>query len=471
MAYSIHSGSPSKHFRCLCRTNSLQVAEQRLDNSRVELTLTVSAESTRRSYESFIKRCEEKTTVPGFRRGQSVPLPLLMRQLGGQEAFTGQLLLKIIEKSTEKALSKWQGVALADSDRLETDVKTLLKNFNPDNELRFRISFDVLSEVKWRSPYTEIKIDVEDIGDELTDRANVDRYIRTFLKRSGTQRIVQNRGLDFGDVAILDFEFVRPDNREPLPSLKQEKFQFDTDLPDALGIIEKLKGIRPGDVVEAEVVFPENWEPSTFKGLETIAIVNCHELFEWDLPELTDEIVKSLNQPSLQSVDDFRDSLLQAETGRRAERLKDKIQQTLMQELVKIIDMEVSETALMETAKVRYQKMLLEYQAQGKIGPDALKQLTTEAMLHNFMISHKTEIESDQKAAAAMEAIFKDLELSVSPEELEAEVKGAEQEFKEMGEQYDLERLQELAKDVLSQLKVVEWFIKNEKVNIIPYSA
>eukprot|EP00210_Caulerpa_lentillifera_P008355 g7968.t1 len=287
----------------------------------------------------------------------------------------------------------------------------------------------------------------------------------------GIQRIVQNRGLDFGDVEILDFEFVRPENRELLPILKQEKFQFDTDLPDALGIIEKLKGIRPGDIVETEVVFPENWVPSTFKGLETIAIVSCHELFEWDLPELADDIVKSLNQPSLQSVADFRNSLLQAETGRHAKRLKDKIQHTLMQELMKIIDMEVSETALMETAKIRYQKMLLEYQAQGKIGPDALKQLTTEAMLHNFMISHKTEIENDQKAAAAMEAIFKDLKLSVSPEELETEVKGAEQEFEEMGEQYSLERLPELAKDVLSQLKVVEWFIKNGKVNIIPYSA
>eukprot|EP00210_Caulerpa_lentillifera_P004378 g4176.t1 len=164
---------------------------------------------------------------------------------------------------------------------------------------------------------------------------------------------------------LLDEGCLR-NNKEPLSSLKQEKFQFDTDLPDALGIIEKLKGIRPEHVVETEVVLPGNWKPPTLKGLETIAIVKCHELFEWDVPELTDEIVKSLNQPSLQSVADFRDSLLHAEIGRRVERLKDKIQHTLMHELVKIVDMKVSQTALMETAKVRYQKMLLVYQARGK---------------------------------------------------------------------------------------------------------
>lgn len=123
----------------------------------------------------------------------------------------------------------------------------------------------MLSDVKWTSSFKDVNIDVEDIGDDGTDRENVEQYIRTFLKNKGTQRIVQGRGLERGDVAILDFEFLRPDNREPLPSLKQDKFQFDTDLPDALGIIEKVKGIKQGDQMETEVVFPEDWEPSSFR--------------------------------------------------------------------------------------------------------------------------------------------------------------------------------------------------------------
>jgi len=68
----------------------------------MELTLTVSPESTRRNYESFIKRRQESTQIPGFRKGQPVPLPLLIRQHGGEEAFHGELISQIIEKSTEK---------------------------------------------------------------------------------------------------------------------------------------------------------------------------------------------------------------------------------------------------------------------------------------------------------------------------------------------------------------------------------
>lgn len=55
-----------------------------------------------------------------------------------------------------------------------------------------------------------------------------------------------------------------------------------------------------------------------------------------------------------------------AEAGRRAEKLKEAIQDALVEQLVKIVDMEVSETALLETAKVKYQTMLLDLQSKVK---------------------------------------------------------------------------------------------------------
>ena len=101
-------------------------------------------------------------------------------------------------------------------------------------------------------------------------------------------------------------------------------------------------------------------------GVEALAIVTCHELFEWDLPELTDDFVQSLNRPSLQTAEDLNSSMLMAEASRRAEKLEEAIQDALVEELVKIVDMEVSETALLETAKVKYQTMLLDLQSKVK---------------------------------------------------------------------------------------------------------
>lgn len=89
---------------------------------------------------------------------------------------------------------------------------------------------------------------MEAIGDEETDKRNVESYIRTLLKKKGIQRIVADRGLEVGDVAIMDFHFLRPDNRESLPHLTQEKFRFDTDLPDLLG---KNKNSHPKQSFQA----------------------------------------------------------------------------------------------------------------------------------------------------------------------------------------------------------------------------
>ena len=136
----------------------VQVTHRELPNSRIELTLTISPEATQKNYNAFVRKVESETHLPGFRRGQKVPLPLLMRSRGGEEAFKGEALQQLVETAAEKALRDWQGRAIEDSDRLETSPTELAESFSPDEALQFRISFDVMSEVKWASPYRDLKV-------------------------------------------------------------------------------------------------------------------------------------------------------------------------------------------------------------------------------------------------------------------------------------------------------------------------
>lgn len=103
------------------------------------------------------------------------------------------------------------------------------------------------------------------------------------------------------------------------------------------------------------------------RGVEVLGIVRCHELLEWDVPEWTDDVVRSLDRPSLLTVEDLKASLMMAEGSRRAERTKAMIQDAVLMELVKIVEMDVPEAALMETAKVKYQATLLEWQSKVRV--------------------------------------------------------------------------------------------------------
>ena len=41
----------------------------------------------------------------------------------------------------------------------------------------------------------------------------------------------------------------------------------------------------------------------------------------------------------------------------------------------------------------------------------------------------------------------------------------------DMGESYDKDRLEEMAREVLQNAKVVQWFVRNGNIKILPYQT
>ena len=69
-------------------------------------------------------------------------------------------------------------------------------------------------------------------GDDNTDQANVQREIRQVLKRKGDLRVVQGRGFQVGDTAVVDFDAARADTGEVFSGAKRVKTQLDSDSAD-----------------------------------------------------------------------------------------------------------------------------------------------------------------------------------------------------------------------------------------------
>ena len=135
-----------------------QVAHKKVSDSRVELTLTVSPERTQEIHDDVLKQLQKESQLPGFRKGQKVPQALLVQSCGGEKAFKGEVIQALIERSAGKALEEWQGIAIDDSDRLESDAKELLASLDMNKPFIFRISFDVMSELKWLKAFQDLKV-------------------------------------------------------------------------------------------------------------------------------------------------------------------------------------------------------------------------------------------------------------------------------------------------------------------------
>ena len=75
-------------------------------------------------------------------------------------------------------------------------------------------------------------MEVTAVGDDESDRAKVAQEIMQVRKKKGGLKVVQGRGLQLGDAALIDFDAKRSDTGEEFAGAKRRKTHMDTDSAD-----------------------------------------------------------------------------------------------------------------------------------------------------------------------------------------------------------------------------------------------
>lgn len=76
------------------------------------------------------------------------------------------------------------------------------------------------------------QVQVTAVGDDESDRAKVAQEIMQVRKKKGGLKVVQGRGLQLGDAALIDFDAKRSDTGEEFAGAKRRKTHMDTDSAD-----------------------------------------------------------------------------------------------------------------------------------------------------------------------------------------------------------------------------------------------
>jgi len=76
------------------------------------------------------------------------------------------------------------------------------------------------------------QVEVTAVGDDESDRAKVAQEIMQVRKKKGGLKVVQGRGLQLGDAALIDFDAKRSDTGEEFAGAKRRKTHMDTDSAD-----------------------------------------------------------------------------------------------------------------------------------------------------------------------------------------------------------------------------------------------
>ncbi|KAL5544766.1 hypothetical protein UlMin_008550 [Ulmus minor] len=240
--------------------------------------------------------------VPGFRPGKNVPESILVNYVGKKNVQKAT-----VESILERTLPRATSAALRDSIRIVTKFSDIKQTYTSLHSLRFiRFTYlkfmsltysfsyvvivDVALEVKWtpENGYENLKI-VFEIDSDIDAQ-----------KSQGSLRIVTNKGLQIGDVVVLNISATTIDqdesNVQKIPSAESKGFHFDTEdgnnvLPSFL---DSIVGINASETKSFPLVFPKSWRHEHLRGVHAQFTVECKELFYRDLPELNDSFVDKL---------------------------------------------------------------------------------------------------------------------------------------------------------------------------------
>ncbi|CAL8467961.1 g7499 [Coccomyxa elongata] len=422
----------------------------------------------RKAYQRAIKKLRAETEVEGFRKGKKVPDAVVINAAGGPKYSNGACVEIILNEVVPVALQRYKDTIITESEHIEEDLDTLISALDLDSAFTFHIGLDVQPSHSWKASYRDIEVEVASLGDAEEDNATVEAKILQLRKNKGTMKLVAGRPLQTGDVAIVDFNTVRTDTGEAIQGSERKGMQLDTGLGDrAIGLVGVVEGMVGMNVGEERSITTEVgdtwWEPDALRGVKVRADIKLNELFEWDLPELTDDLVEA-SFPGVGSVESLRAALIDSTAAQREEDQKEAVHEALILAVAERVDADIPESAIRQLAENEYQAKLHEIQLKEKLNFEQVNQLATPQMLQNYIDSRREKLLMLQKATLGIADIFEQEGLQLSEQDVRKEMDDAARDFQENDQEYDEGRLREQVEEVLKAQKVLDWLEENTRV-------
>ena len=284
-----------------------------------KITITLPKEGVQKKLEKAYGKLQRETKMKGFRRGK-VPRKVIIRHYQGQvEAEVGE---KLVQDSYFDAIEQEKVDPVVHPDI--SDPK-----FNEDGTFSYVANIDVRPEFE----LGEYKgIEVEKTPNEISEAA-VEIEIEELRRDMAPLRSVEGRGIENGDVIVVDFEGFH--NGKAMKEAKNENYTVDVGAGKlSPEFEEKLVGMKLGEDANHEVDFPKEYVNPVLAGKTVDFHVRVKEVKERVLPELNDEFAKDVDEKhtSLADLQNVIRERLQKEKDEQAEGdLTDKIMLKLLE--------------------------------------------------------------------------------------------------------------------------------------------
>lgn len=255
----------------------MSVVLESKENNKAVFTVEVSQEDFQDAIKKAYAKNKSRFNVPGFRKGK-VPMRVIEMNYG-KEIFYEDAVNILLPDAYENGIEE---LDLNPVSNPEIDIE----NIDEENPIVFKFEVDVRPEPVL-GDYSNLEAEIDDFS--VTD-ADIDAVIEKALETNARVEQVEREAKE-GDSVNINFE--GSVDGEVFEGGTAENYDLTLGSNSFIpGFEEQLVGVKPGEEVDVNVTFPEDYHEESLANKESLFKVKMNSISEKIRPELDDEFVK-----------------------------------------------------------------------------------------------------------------------------------------------------------------------------------
>ena len=393
------------------------IRNEKVAENTVELEFKVSKEVFADAVSKAFRKANAEITVPGFRKGKAPRS--VVEKMYGAEIFFNDAIDALLPDAYADAV---EAAGIEPVARPEVDITACSKEEG----------FTAVAKVVVK-PEVEVK---EYKGLEATKKVaavtdeEVEADLNTLRERNGRMVEVEGRKAELNDTANIDFEgFV---DEVAFEGGKGEGFDLLLGSGQFIpGFEEQIVGHEIGEEFDVNVTFPEEYHATELAGKPAVFKTKLNSLKAKELPELDDEFAKDVSE--FDTLDELKADIRKAKEERAAQQAELDVENTLVDAVVASMEAVIPE----EMVESRIDEMVRDF--EGRMAQQGLQLATylqyTGMTMEAFRKSFEEQAEQQVKIRLALEKVAAVENITVSDEEVEAELAKIAEAYKMQLEQ------------------------------------
>ena len=433
----------------------------RLENSAVKLTATIAKEDVVSGYNKNISKYAKNVQLPGFRKGH-VPVKVLEQKYG--DSLKQEVLADLIDESLNQIFAEEESKDIRPLPYTQPCLDgDKLPEFSTDKDFTFTVVYDVFPSVEVKD---FSKIEVKEPQVEISDK-ELEEELKAIQERNAVV-IDKKEGepVEKDNIVTIDYKEL-DDTGAVVAGSEREGFVFTVGTGENIyKIDDEIIGMKKDETKEISKTYDAKDENKDLAGKTKKISVTVKAIKVRNLPALDDDLAQDVSE-KYKTLDDLKKDITKGLESAKNRKIAELKSQSLLEQLVEKNPISLPKSMVQAEMESRWRMMAQQFQTT----PEQLeKMISASGQTKEAMLTQWTgDAEKMLKSRLIVDALIREKNISVTPEEVEAEFAKIADEsgstIDEVKEHYKDARAKEYIIDEIKENKLYDELYKQVKVS------